>query len=263
MVELIQLKDLNTLICMTVIMPKQLTAKIILLLCLIQAMVFCCLPVHAQVADASPAMIKTDSVPKKKHLSLKPTTDFDQRFSFIENDGVNIWGYRVGVVVNDKFKTGIGGYFLQQESAGIKVDADGIPFNQLKKSLYFGTIYYEPFLFRRKRWEMSMVFELGYGNAVLDSTNKIRGRFLTTTEKQIFVPAGMGYSVNFIIPDMKGLHFLTYIGLNGMIGLRKAVFESDLKYNYDGWYWSIGTAIFIDKIYSDIKYGRNKKKSDD
>ena len=223
--------------------------------------VFNCLPVCVRAADTV-FMASNDSIPApKKRLSLKPTTDFDQRFSFIDKEGVNIWGYRIGVVVNDKFKTGIGGYFLKQETAGIRLDANGIPFNQLKKSLYYGTIYYEPFLFRRKRWEMSMVFELGYGKAVLDSTNNIRGRFLTKSEKQIFIPAGMGYSVNFIIPDIRGLHFLTYLGLNGMIGLRKAVFESDLKYNFDGWYWSIGTAIFLDKIISDIKYGRKGKQT--
>ncbi len=237
-------------------MLRTLPAKtILLIICIASGLLWN--SVQAQTTDSAIA-VKKDSLPPKKRLSLKPTTDFDQRFSFIENGGVNIWGYRIGVVVNDKFKTGIGGYFLEQETAGIKVDADGIPFNQLKKSLYFGTIYYEPYLFRRKRWEMSMVFELGYGRAVLDSTNKIRGRFLTKTEQQIFIPAGMGYSVNFIIPDIKHLHFLTYIGLNGMLGLRKAVFESDLKYNFDGWYWSIGSAIFIDKIYSDIKYGRGK-----
>ena len=208
---------------------------------------------------ASPLLSLKDSVLPKKKLSLKPAGDFDQRFSFIENEGVSIWGYRIGALVNDKFKVGIGGYFLKQELAGIKLD-QGVPINQLTKTLYYGTIYYEPFLFRRKRWEMSLVFELGYGKAYLDSANKIRGRFLTKTEKQDFVPAGMGYSVNFIIPDMKGLHFLTYLGLNGMIGLRKAIFESDLKYNFDGWYWSIGSAIFIDKIFSDIAR-KNKKKT--
>jgi hypothetical protein len=198
-----------------------------------------------------------DSLPHKK-LSLKPAGDFDQRFSFIDNQGVSIWGYRIGVAVNDKYKVGIGGYFLKQQLAGVRVDGTGVPINQLTKNVYYGTIYYEPFIFRRKRWEMSMVFELGYGKAVLDSTNKIRGRFLTKTEEQIFIPAGMGYSVNLIIPDIKGLHFLTYLGLNGMIGLRKAVFESDLKYNFDGWYWSIGSAVFIDKIFSDLK--RKQKK---
>lgn len=210
------------------------------------------LVLYCGILSAQQDSVRADST-KKKKLSLKPTTDFDQRFSFIDNQGVNIWGYRIGVVVNDRYKTGIGGYFLRQERAGVRVDAAGIPINRLTKSLYYGTIYYEPFLFRRKRWEMSMVFELGYGRAVLDSVNKIRGRFLTKTEKQAFVPAGMGYSVNLIMPDIKGLHFLTYFGLNGMIGLRKAVFESDLRYNYDGWYWSIGGAVFLDKILSDLK----------
>jgi len=221
------------------------------------ALVVCGTVVNAQNPDST-LIRKTDSPPKKKKLSLKPAGDFDQRFSFIEKQGVSIWGYRIGASVNDIYKVGIGGYFLKQESAGIKLDASGVPINQLTKSLYFGTIYYEPYLFRRKRWEMSMVFELGYGRAELDSVNKIRGRFLTKSEKQDFVPAGMGYSVNFIIPDIKGLHFLTYLGVNGMIGIRKAIFNSDLRYNYDGWYWSIGSAVFLDKIFTDIA-GKKKK----
>ncbi len=239
-------------------MQRPVFTIIIRSLCLAAVMVLCHGYGYSHPVSDSVTVVKKDSLPKKKRVTLKPAGDFDQRFSFIGNGGVNIWGYRIGALVNDTYKVGIGGYFLKQESSGVKLDATGVPINQLTKSLYFGTIYYEPFLFRRKRWEMSMVFELGYGKAELDSSNKIRGRFLTKTEKQDFVPAGMGYSVNFIIPDMKGLHFLTYIGLNGMLGLRKAVFNSDLKYNYDGWYWSIGSAVFIDKIFSDLK-GKNKK----
>lgn len=241
---------------MRILKPK----IIINIFCLATAMLLCNAYGYSQMISDTTTIFKKDSIPKKKRLSLKPAGDFDQRFSFIDNGGVNIWGYRIGALVNDTYKVGIGGYFLKQELSGVKLDATGVPINQLTKSLYFGTIYYEPFLFRRKRWEMSMVFELGYGKAELDSSNKIRGRFLTKTEKQDFVPAGMGYSVNFIIPDMKGLHFLTYIGLNGMLGLRKAVFNSDLKYNYDGWYWSIGSAVFIDKIFTDLK-GKNRKKA--
>jgi len=239
-------------------MRRPLLKTTITTLCFAALILLCIHNGFSQTVTDSAVIVKKDPLPKKKRVSLKPAGDFDQRFSFINNDGVNIWGYRIGALVNDTYKVGIGGYFLKQESAGVRLDASGTPINQLKKSLYFGTIYYEPFLFRRKRWEMSMVFELGYGKAELDSSNKIRGRFLTKTEKQDFVPAGMGYSVNFIIPDMKGLHFLTYIGINGMLGLRKAVFNSDLKYNYDGWYWSIGSAIFIDKIFTDLK-GKNKK----
>ena len=247
------------LFCNTSIMKCQSLSLNIFCCFLVAVMVPSSNNLFAQATDSS-LIINRDSLPKKKKISLKPAGDFDQRFSFIENEGVSIWGYRLGVSVNDKYKVGIGGYFLKQELAGIKLDPAGIPINQLTKSLYYATVYYEPYLFRAKRWEMSMVFELGYGRAVLDSMNKIRGRFLTKTETQVFIPAGMGYSANFIIPDIKGLHFLTYLGLNGMIGLRKAVFESDLKYNFDGWYWSIGSAVFIDKIFNDIS-GKKKKKA--
>lgn len=203
----------------------------------------------------------------KKKLSLKPTTDFDQRFSFIDKEGVNIWGYRVGVVVNDKFKVGIGGYFLNQDTTVVKTDRFGNPTSILQRKLYFGTIYYEPYLFRKQLVEMSLVFEFGYGRAVLDSANSKRNRNMPTTivsveDKQDFVPAGAGISFNFKFPDIKHLHFLTYIGINALTGLRKTIFESDLKNNFDGWYWSIGSAIFLDKIFADAKAKKMRKKAE-
>jgi len=201
-----------------------------------------------------------DSIPPPHKLTLKPTTDFDQRFSFVGKQDANIWGYRVGVFVNDKFKTGIGGYFLNQDTSVVRVDRAGKPLNKLQRTLYFGTIYYEPFLFRKEVIEMSLVFEAGYGKAILDSSKRTRnGTFTDKQIKQDFVPAGVGISFNFKIPDIRHLHFLTYIGINALLGLRKTIFESDLKYNYDGWYWSIGGAIFIDKIFTDAKEHKRKK----
>ncbi len=214
----------------------------------------------AQDSSKLPIVVHTNK------LNLKPTTDFDQRFSFINKEGVNIWGYRVGVVVNDKFKTGIGGYFLNQDTTVVKTDRSGNPTSKLQRKLYFGTIYYEPFLFRKELVEMSLVFELGYGRAVLDSANSKRNgnrpaTVVSTEDKQDFVPAGVGVSFNFKIPEIKHLHFLTYIGINAMTGLRKTIFESDLKNNFDGWYWSIGSAIFIDRMFADAKAKKLKKKA--
>jgi len=209
------------------------------------------------MADRTLAQDSLQTITKHKKLSLKPAGDFDQRFSFLEHQPVNIWGYRIGVMVNDKYKVGIGGYFLQQDIEGEKKLRRNTLYYEQNRRLYFGTIYYEPFLLRKRLYELSMVFEAGYGKVSLDSIKRIGNNEVTTNEKQDFVPAGMGLSVNFKIPEIKHLHFLTYIGLNSMIGLRKTVFETDLKYNYDGWYWSIGSAIFIDKIFTDLK---NKKK---
>lgn len=210
-------------------------------------------------------VIAQDTLPHKKHkTTIFPTTDFDQRFSFVAKEDANIWGYRIGVLVNDKFKVGIGGYFLNQDTSIVRVDRSGNPTAKLQRNLYFGTIYYEPFLFRKKLIEMSLVFEAGYGNAVLDSNIKVvaagRTTYKTNENRQAFVPVGVGISYNFKIPDMKGLHFLTYIGINAMVGLRKTILESDLKTSFDGWYWSIGGAIFIDKIFGDMHKAKLRKE---
>jgi hypothetical protein len=202
---------------------------------------------------------------KKPKTKIFPTTDFDQRFSFVAKEDANIWGYRIGVVVNEKFKVGIGGYFLNQDTSVIRYDRSGNPIAKLQRNLYFGTIYYEPFLFRKKYIEMSIVFEAGYGNAVLDSNIKaVQGRtilYKTNENRQAFVPIGVGISYNFKMPDIKHLHFLTYVGINAMAGLRKTIFESDLRSGFDGWYWSIGGAVFLDKMVADLK--GHKKKSED
>jgi len=205
------------------------------------------------------AITRTDSLPFKKK-TIKPTGDFDQRFSFIDGKSVSIWGYRLGLLVNDKFKTGIGGYFTKQEVDGIRHDLEGNPIHKLTRNLYYGTVYFEPYLIRKKVWESSLVFEAGYGRAVLDSVNKRGGVFLSKTATETFIPVGAGLSLNLIIPDIRGLHFLSYMGINSMIGMRKVIFQSEFRENFDGWYWSIGGAIFIDKIFTDISSGRKKQK---
>ena len=42
------------------------------------------------------------------------------------------------------------------------------------------------------------------------------------------------------------------------MGIRTVIVESDFKQNYDGFFWSIGGNIFIDKIFIDLF---KKKKS--
>ncbi|MDI9366339.1 MAG: hypothetical protein QM541_15385 [Flavobacterium sp.] len=238
---------------------KQLRYTVLLMFALVVMLCVCNI---ATAQDTATALVPL----KKLKLSLKPTTDFDQRFSFINKEDVNIWGYRVGVIVNDKFKVGIGGYFLNQDTTIVRTDRFGNPTSKLQRKLYFGTVYYEPYLFRKPLVEMSLVFEIGYGKAVLDSANSKRNgnrppTIVSVEDKQDFVPAGAGISFNFKVPDIKGLHFLTYVGINAMTGLRKTIFESDLKNNFDGWYWSIGGAIFLDKLLADMKAKKAHKKA--
>lgn len=206
---------------------------------------------------SSTLFAQTDSVPAvliaKPKLTLKPTTDFDQRFSAINKEPVSIWGYRIGVFVNDQYKTGIGGYYLVQNLAGVKTDINGNPLNKLKRQVAFGTIYLEPYVFRKPLLEMSLVLEAGYGRATLDSTNIIRNRVLTKELKEDFYPIGFGFSWNLRLPEQTHPKLLTYVGLNLMIGLRSTLTASVLRQNYQAFYWSIGGAVFLDRIYTDLR----------
>lgn len=113
-----------------------------------------------------------------------------------------------------------------------------------------------------------MLFEIGYGKATIDSFSVVKkystaGKLIsdlttTNTGKETIIPIGTGFTLNLIIPDIKGLHFLTYMGLNCILGIRTVIVDSDFKQSYDGVFWSIGSAIFIDRIFTDIT--KKKKK---
>ncbi|MCA6439029.1 MAG: hypothetical protein ACRC0I_06995 [Sediminibacterium sp.] len=246
---------------------------------------------HAQIQESEPQARKStkpyvtgsayfDSL-KNQKPSIKPTGDFDQRFSFIgdNNKDINIWGYRVGLLVNDKYKFGIGGYTFnadfdaKKDSTRIRTQNSTqtiTNISQVSQTIFFGTVYIEPYLIRRRRWEMSMVMEIGYGKVKIDSSNSNKvyvgtaptpAKNTSATRKEPFIPIGMGLSFNLIIPDKKGWHFLTYFGLNAIVGMRTVIYDTDLKQNYSGFYYSLGTAIYIDRIFTDITGKKKQKKA--
>jgi hypothetical protein len=216
-----------------------------------------------------PVTSNKDTVILKKRTSIKPTANLDQRFSLIgSNKDVDIWGYRIGVVINNKYKVGLGGYNVNinfdSNIAKTRVSSNNFTkVSQVNQRIKFGTIYIVPYLIRKKLWELGILFEIGYGQVLIDSFSVVKrynstGRTLlstdikTNTGKEPIVPIGTGLTLNFIIPDIKGLHFLSYLGINSIIGIRTVIVESDFKQNYDGFFWSIGGIVYVDRILGDL-----------
>ena len=203
---------------------------------------------------------KTDSiVPHKKLIwSIKPSFDFDQRFSFILNKPVNIWGERAGLLINESFKTGIGVYFLSNSLKFNKVDQNGNPFYFAHRDVYFGTYYIEPFLIRKEYWELSVPFEIGFGESFFKVYNG-NNIFLGEDDK-FFFPAGVGLSGSVKFPAVRGFKPLRWIGINGLIGYRYSILQNEFKTDYDGMFWSISSTFFLDRIYDDYINWRKKRK---
>lgn len=205
------------------------------------------------------AQFRQDTL-RPKHI-LQPALDFDQRFSFIKNTPVNIWGYRIGVMVHQKYKVGVGGYFLNDRVDSKHTDTLGTPYFTYDRKLYFITGYYEPFLIRRRYWESSVVAEIGIGKneeTLLHTTDN----YQLHEPNKYFIPAGLGLSLNLKCPVIFGFTPTSWFGLNFLLGYRKSLFEKELKTPYDGMFWSIGTAVFLDKAAVDVAHWlwKNPKK---
>jgi hypothetical protein len=188
-------------------------------------------------------------------INIKPTTDFDQRFYYVPGERQNVWGYRVGILINDKYKLGIGGYYMNQHTdQGVatapltRTSSDPVTVN---KQLFLGTVYYEPYLLRRNLWETSLVFETGYGRTVNASISKTDNSALDV-QKAILIPAGIGLSVNLKLPALFHIQCFRWVGINAMAGYRAVLYQQDKRYNYNGAYWSLSGAIFLDRIFEDF-----------
>ncbi|MEP7277570.1 MAG: hypothetical protein ABI813_02910 [Bacteroidota bacterium] len=191
---------------------------------------------------------------KQTGITIKPTTDFDQRFYYVPEGGrQNVWGYRAGILINDKYKLGIGGYYMNRLAdkpltalgSGLKANALA-----LRRQLYLGTVYYEPYLLRKTLWESSLVFETGYGRTVTTSPDKTTNT-MDAKRNALLVPVGIGLSVNIKLPAIFRVQCFRWVGINAMAGYRGILYQQEKQYKYNGFYWSLGGAIFLDRILED------------
>ncbi len=194
--------------------------------------------------------------------SVKPTTDFDQRFYYVPAETQNVWGYRAGVLINDAYKVGIGGYYMRKSNTVKSATAFSGTTNDeitINKKLYLGTIYYEPYLMQRSLWEASIVFETGYGRAINASTDNTVNKDATASNT-ILIPAGLGMSLNFKLPVLFHHRGFRWIGLNIMSGYRTTLYQQDEETDYDAAYWSLSGALFFDRMFDDLRTWKKERQ---
>jgi hypothetical protein len=202
-----------------------------------------------------------DSVAARRR-AVQPSADFDQRFYYTGAEKQNIWGYRLGVQVHEKYKVGLGAYYMNKTTGladHTSLTANSTGLVAMQRQLYLGTVYYEPYLLRRRLWEASVVVEAGYG-ALVNRMVDIADSSKHSVHKTAMVPAGAGVSISFKPPAVHNMYFLQWIGINLMGGYRTAVWQQDKQYSFNGFYWSLSGAVFLDKILEDVRAGRKNKR---
>lgn len=211
--------------------------------------------------------------------SLTFTASTDQRFFFFNdtrnNNGrripVSVYGLRAGFLfpsrqsrsadtggIRAAFKAGLGFYFVNQalnRPGLLPATTDAIT-----RRLRIVTVFFEPYLFRKKAIEISLPIELGYGHSRYERTNDQAPE--NEVARGVFLPAGVGLSASYQFPSLRWFRPLHWIGFNVLAGYR-FVLKKDVPashINYTGLYISVGPSFFLENLTADVKAWRKKRK---
>lgn len=198
----------------------------------------------------------------------KPTfiAELDQRFTFFHDtrsernrhSQINLWGARAGLLLPSNIKLGVGYYFTYQNLDALNYQWR--EYQLVDRNIRFATVYLEKFWFRRKNWEFSTLAEAGWGFSRYSLQHTVTG----TEEDHVAhsVPAGIGAIFSVKLPPLGPIRALRWFGLSFLTGYRFAV-RRDLptsSVNWNGFYYSVGPAIFLDRFSEDFAKWRQKRK---
>ena len=211
--------------------------------------------------------------------SLTFTASTDQRFFFFNdtrNDNgrripVSIYGVRAGFLFPSRrpnnadvgemraaFKAGAGFYFVNQ-----RINRPGLlptTSEAVTRHLRIVTVFFEPYLFRKKAVEISLPIEIGYGHSRYERSDDRSPE--NEVARGIFLPAGVGVSASYQFPNLRWFRPFHWFGFNVLTGYRFIV-KKDVpvsQINYSGFYVSVGPSFFLENLTADIKHWRKNRK---
>lgn len=181
---------------------------------------------------------------------VRPQVKFDNRLTFFEGQTLSINGFDAGVLLKDKMRLTLGYYRLNDDLNALKQTIDSIDFIRLI-DLNYGTINTEIIYSNTRYFSLGMPLEIGAGYASMKTRNFITDE-ITTTQKGAMAMAHFGLSATF--------KPIRWVGLKGMVGYRKTLFNQLKDFNFDGVFTSLGLNVDFREIISDLKMMRLKKK---
>jgi hypothetical protein len=202
--------------------------------------------------DSLAQQFKKDSAWIFRPKKVFPLVALDQRNSFLRtsanaNVPVNIWGAKGGVTLFDRHNLGFGVYKIQHSSQRTRI-RDGAQINQNLTFQYF-TVFYEYSFVERRYWEIGIPVEAGYGIYKTINTDVSTGQFLNQRQGNVY-PMGTALDIYF--------KPTRWFGINIMGGYRYVI-NNTSRLNLNGWFYSIGGAVYIRQIFQDSRYVLKKR----
>ena len=205
--------------------------------------------VEAQLFPRMKSNMREASYEKPKFL-----IGLDSRRSFIENREVRIFGARVGVDFDHRWRVGIGFYSLLGDNRGTYTINQDTVLGRINFS--YVAWFFEYVFYRHKRWEFSIPGYVGTGTSRLETADSLTRKGVGVSElsvqghfkvfRWIGVGAGVGYRYLFIPNkqiDQNFNNFIYNFKVRIWIGpIYRAIFKKDNKWD-DEWKSGLGRPV--------------------
>lgn len=187
------------------------------------------------------AQIIKDKHYKEPTKKWKFILSFDGRRSLIADQTVGIGGLRLGIQVKNNFRTGVGLYgFDKPLRTPITFSRNGenIKAEELLRYNYT-TLFFEPIIYRYRKWEFSIPCSIGRGKARLDIVDSLGKMIKHKAGGTSFLEVA-GYAENKIF---------WWIGVGGGIGYRRVLNTQVIgARRLNGPYYQLAIKIYLGEV---------------
>ncbi|MBC7920498.1 MAG: hypothetical protein H7Z75_05350 [Ferruginibacter sp.] len=192
-----------------------------------------------------------DSTASRPNPRLGLVLGFDNRFSFVRESPVRIYGLNVGVKYH-RSRFGLGGYTLRKDYrdhtyVSVRNRQDTV---RPCLNLAFATPNFT-YTFFNSRWvELCAPLEVGVGNSHFTLFNTRQE--VIRERRGLFVPAAAGLGM--LVKPTR------WVGFSAAAGYRKSLLETDFKGDFDGWYYCYRVNVFLGNLLDDYRQQRERKR---
>jgi hypothetical protein len=207
-------------------------------------------PAHAQSKAAQRKQFLKDSAEIMRVKLVRPQFRIDNRNIFIKKQVLTINGVDAGVLLKEKLRLTLGYYWLNNQLSAYTQTIDNVQY-QREIRLKYGSLNTE-FIYKNTRFfSLGTPMELGIGG---NSLHYVDSTGMQAVDKQsgFLLITDFGLSVTF--------KPIRWLGLKGVVGYRKTVFNQVKDFDFDGLFTSIGINLDIREITKDIQMYKLKKK---
>lgn len=180
---------------------------------------------------------------------VRPQFRFDNRTIFIKGQALNINGLDAGVLLKEKLRLTLGYYRSVKDITTERETIDNIEFER-EANLSYGSINVE-FIYKNTRYiSLGMPLDFNFGKNTLTYTDVISREQQRAT--------GFVFTTDFGLSAI--LKPIRWIGIKGIVGYRKTIFNQVKGARNDGFFTSIGIYVDIREVVKDVQMFKLKKK---